>query len=578
MVTWRIRAKMAEIDVETTYAGRHPTVFPILLHNGGKFTDFPGRRYVNGQQHFINLVDIDTFCVHDIDEIMDNLGYVDEEVTKLYYHFQRPLGDLDFGLFALASDADIRHLATFVAQHKLINVYTEYAETKLHTYSMSPNPSKHDSCVSDFDREDDSNSGDGDSSESDDVEGSESEDSDFVVDEDNLIDDVEVDMRNLHMNIDEDVEWSGGASKPMVSEVTEEEHIEVIDTEVYVSDSASDDGNKAQGRKESRTYGGHMRMPMCWWEEVNEENEEITCVWVLYVSKWKNDREWQVKTYIKEHHCLQTRTVKAVDYKFLSKQILHQVETNPHIPIRALRDQLQRQYKVDISKMKAFRARSAAIDIVKGDYTSQYTILRDYLLEVQKRNPDTTIKLDVECEPNPALETRTFRRVYVCLGALKKGFAARTRDVLCLDGAFMKGPFPGQILTAVGVLPAIAKLFHCAENRYCLRHIHENMKLRWRGKEFKDLLWKCATTCNVQEFRKSMQELKNLNKDTFEWLNKIPAQHWARISFGRNSKLKNARSRLHGSCRNYTGRVGKSFEHVGHAVNYMGRVILTRVV
>ena len=39
----------------------------------------------------------------------------------------------------------------------------------------------------------------------------------------------------------------------------------------------------------------------------------------------------------------------------------------------------------------------------------------------------------------------------MCLGALKKGFKAGMRDFLGLDGAHMKGPFPGQILTAVGV-------------------------------------------------------------------------------------------------------------------------------
>ncbi|KAL6535664.1 hypothetical protein OROMI_027038 [Orobanche minor] len=37
-----------------------------------------------------------------------------------------------------------------------------------------------------------------------------------------------------------------------------------------------------------------------------------------------------------------------------------------------------------------------------------------------------------------------FRRIYVCLGALKKGFKAIGRRLLGLDGAFMSGPFPGQ--------------------------------------------------------------------------------------------------------------------------------------
>ncbi|KAM0004923.1 hypothetical protein Hdeb2414_s0225g00839431 [Helianthus debilis subsp. tardiflorus] len=39
-----------------------------------------------------------------------------------------------------------------------------------------------------------------------------------------------------------------------------------------------------------------------------------------------------------------------------------------------------------------------------------------------------------------------------------------------------------------GILPAITKLFPCAEHRYCLRHIHENMKLQFKRKLYRDKL------------------------------------------------------------------------------------------
>ncbi|GJT42127.1 mutator type transposase [Tanacetum coccineum] len=118
------------------------------------------------------------------------------------------------------------------------------------------------------------------------------------------------------------------------------------------------------------------------------------------------------------------------------------------------------------------------------------------------------------------------------LGALKNGFKAGKRDLLGLDGCFLSGPYPGQILTAVGVdpnngiyplayavvegetkeswlwfldclgddlelfrnsnftfisdrqkglIPALQETFPAAEHRYCLKHIYDNMKLQWRG-------------------------------------------------------------------------------------------------
>nr|GFC16129.1 transposase, mutator type [Tanacetum cinerariifolium] len=41
--------------------------------------------------------------------------------------------------------------------------------------------------------------------------------------------------------------------------------------------------------------------------------------------------------------------------------------------------------------------------------------------------------------------------MYVCLGALKQGFRAHGREILGLDGCFMSGPWPCQILTGFGV-------------------------------------------------------------------------------------------------------------------------------
>jgi len=112
---------------------------------------------------------------------------------------------------------------------------------------------------------------------------------------------------------------------------------------------------------------------------------------------------------------------------------------------------LEQKYSIKVSKMKSFRAKQLALKKLMGDYVEQYSVLRDYILELQRTNPDTTVKLDVETNLNPNNETIKFRRIYVCLGALKKGFMAGGRDLLGLDGSFMKGPFPGQVLTAVGI-------------------------------------------------------------------------------------------------------------------------------
>ena len=72
---------------------------------------------------------------------------------------------------------------------------------------------------------------------------------------------------------------------------------------------------------------------------------------------------------------------------------------------------------------------------------------------MKEKNPNTTVKIEVEPPEDPDSEERKFKRIYICLGPLKDGFKAGGRDFLGLDGCFLSGPYPGQILTAVGVDP-----------------------------------------------------------------------------------------------------------------------------
>ncbi|GJX04818.1 ribonuclease H-like domain-containing protein [Tanacetum coccineum] len=56
---------------------------------------------------------------------------------------------------------------------------------------------------------------------------------------------------------------------------------------------------------------------------------------------------------------------------------------------------------------------SMAHDNVIRDFVNQYARLKDYALELQEQNPDTTIKIDVERTCDPTSDTRKFRRIYI---------------------------------------------------------------------------------------------------------------------------------------------------------------------
>ncbi|GJW10757.1 O-fucosyltransferase family protein [Tanacetum coccineum] len=142
-------------------------------------------------------------------------------------------------------------------------------------------------------------------------------------------------------------------------------------------------------------------------------DDKYKCQWSVYVAKAENGK-WLVRTLNKEHICLHSR-------------------------------------KVGISKHKDFRAKAKAEETLKGDAELQYGMLRDYVMELQKCNPNTTVKIDVYRDEDADSNTKKFRRIYVCLGAMKDRFKASGRDLIGLDGAFMKAPYEGQLLTVVSV-------------------------------------------------------------------------------------------------------------------------------
>lgn len=82
-----------------------------------------------------------------------------------------------------------------------------------------------------------------------------------------------------------------------------------------------------------------------------------------------------------------------------------------------------------------------------------------------------------------------------------------------------------------GLVQAISTIFPSAEHRFCLRHIHENLKTTFKTNDLRELLWNAATRCTVQEFEVSMEAIRMEHMQAYEWLRKIPPQTWARSHF-----------------------------------------------
>nr|KAJ0192415.1 hypothetical protein LSAT_V11C800439760 [Lactuca sativa] len=459
-----------------------------------------------------------------------------------------------------------------------------------------------------------------------------SKDSDWV-DEENIIPEVEVDMRDFHMSIDNEAEFFEKRLRNSMEKDRNQEHedmeLDVIDNDEW--DSADDDSEMGKKRrqlgKEKRCSLGEVHKPTfrieqkykskkeledkiahhaletrknlfikkndklrlrttCKGKVVFNEGQvdgpttgkkskgkskktktstELSCQWVLQASRKSEEKSWCVKTYQPEHSCLNTRKVRTATENVLSKQIMDLVESNPTVPIKVVQELLQKRYKVSFSKDKVFRAIADAKKHVMGDYTKQYDVLRDYILELQSTNPDTTVKLELVQQPNLMFSENLYllRWNEKRVESMIKGFywfrwGLRERSLPRADLYYSgldsnNGIYPLAYaivesentkswkwfleylgddldlsqLSNFTFISDRQKFFPVAEHKFCLIHIYENMRKRWRTTEYKDRLWNCAKATTVQEFNRLMKEFSEYDIEAYEWLQKIPPQHWA---------------------------------------------------
>ncbi|XP_076890299.1 uncharacterized protein LOC143541342 [Bidens hawaiensis] len=217
----------------------------------------------------------------------------------------------------------------------------------------------------------------------------------------------------------------------------------------------------------------------------------------------------------------------------IAKEIESDLNTNPNIASKSLKDKIQQKHQIQVSEAKVRRAKTVARNKKNRDFTKQYSNLRSYIDELLKANLGSSIKLNVGPCSNPSIPTRQFKRIYILTAVDVDGNNCMCPDAFAIVEAecsqswswFLKN-LGDDLNLPIGLIPAPEKVFPRAEHRFCCRRIHENMRQKWHGNLFKSLFYRAASTTYVPYFNIAMEEIKKLNLDLFLWLNEIPAKSW----------------------------------------------------
>ncbi|KAK9053329.1 hypothetical protein SSX86_029962 [Deinandra increscens subsp. villosa] len=210
-------------------------------------------------------------------------------------------------------------------------------------------------------------------------------------------------------------------------------------------------------------------------------------------------------------------------------------------------DEMEEGVEIDMEDFDSDSDKECPLKDRNGDYTAQYGLLRDYCDELLRSNPGSIVKIDVETECNPATSTRQFKRIYICFAAMKRIFKACGRDLIGLDGCFMKEPFPGQILTAVGVdsnngIYPVAYAIVEAETisswtwfLNCLGDdldLYSNSNFTFISDRQKGIIPALSKVFPAAEHR----FLRTQDVGLHQWLKEIPANYWSKSHFSGRAK------------------------------------------
>ncbi|KAK8614277.1 hypothetical protein V6N13_122641 [Hibiscus sabdariffa] len=229
--------------------------------------------------------------------------------------------------------------------------------------------------------------------------------------------------------------------------------------------------------------------------------------------------------------------------------------------IKEIQRRIQSELHVNVSNTRCRRAKSLVTSRLAGSCKEEFALLWDYADELRTKNPGSTIKMAVNRVSD--ISSPHFKRFYVCFDALKRSWKEGCRPIMGLDGCFLKGPFKGVLLGAVGkdgndqMYPvawdvaegevidswswflslvstdlgmedgfgytiisdqhkglevAINDILPRVEHRNCAQHVYANWSGRKREKHFSFVFWQIVKSTTEREWEDNKQVLSKLDE------------------------------------------------------------------
>ncbi|XP_019254886.1 PREDICTED: uncharacterized protein LOC109233461 [Nicotiana attenuata] len=304
------------------------------------------------------------------------------------------------------------------------------------------------------------------------------------------------------------------------------------------------------------------------------------CSWTLRSSSLNNSKLFKVRKFNDVHTCSIEEILSK--QRHATSEIVGGMIRNKYAnaeseytPADIMRD-IKKDYGVDLTYMKAWRAKQKALEILRGNPSKSYGKLPSYLYMLMHTNPGSVVKLHKS-------EGGSFLYAFVSLDASIKGWEY-CKPIVVINGSFLSAG-RGTLITAYtqdaagkifllaysvvdsendaswewfferfrdtygaregmcivsdmheSILKASSVVYPGVLHCVCMFHLWNNIKMSYTKNHIpiKELFFASAKAYTVEEFDRHMAEINNIDKRVGEHLLNVGYHRWSRA----HSKVK----------------------------------------
>ncbi|PIA30014.1 hypothetical protein AQUCO_05700012v1 [Aquilegia coerulea] len=159
------------------------------------------------------------------------------------------------------------------------------------------------------------------------------------------------------------------------------------------------------------------------------------------------DNTWKISRMNDDHSCGNFRvggTNPQANSDWVSRVLMRKLRDNPNLKPKALVKMVKEDYETTVSYKVAWFAKEKALMKIRGSYSYSYQLLETYSHELMSVDPDAVT--DILTGPGDRFEC-----FFWTYGISVRVYKKNLRPVVIVDGTFLKGRYPGTILSAIAV-------------------------------------------------------------------------------------------------------------------------------